>query len=583
MNGLYDMYSAVQYENKALRQKVKAYENGERYLKLQKDYQRVVAGYIKEIKNLRRELADARATTVRVRDIWFEECDSRWEEYQAELNKRDEQIRKLEDRKWQILRESDEKLAAEKTAHEEEIKEKDAVIAALKAELAHAQALLGRNSTNTSTPTGQTPAGKKKHIPNSRRSTGKTKGGQPGHERHLLEKPAPGEVNEVIDHKVETGEECPACRSNDYTYTGECEEKYEYDIKVKVIKRLHKYWKYQCNNCGRIFRTELDPNLRAECQYGAIVQAIALSLTNTTNAAINKVPLFLKGLTKGEITPSQGYVAKLQGRAAKGLKQFKADLFKLMITREILYWDDTVVMANKARICLRYYGDETVAYYVAHDKKDMEGVLADGVLQALTEMKKVMHDHNSINYNHRFVFFNLECNAHLQRDLQKNADDTGHNELLEIKNLISQTIKERNDLVREGVPSFEQTYINKFNEKLTSLLDKAKKKADANESKYTGRDERALVNRIINYRKNFFAWVEDFSLPTTNNISERALRGVKSKMKVSGQFASSKTAGNYADIRTYIETCRRNGINEMTALIRLCDGNPYTVEEIFST
>ncbi len=28
-------------------------------------------------------------------------------------------------------------------------------------------------------------------------------------------------------------------------------------------------------------------------------------------------------------------------------------------------------------------------------------------------------------------------------------------------------------------------------------------------------------------------------------------------------------------------TCRRNGINEIDALQRLCDGHPYTVEEIF--
>lgn len=64
-------------------------------------------------------------------------------------------------------------------------------------------------------------------------------------------------------------------------------------------------------------------------------------------------------------------------------------------------------------------------------------------------------------------------------------------------------------------------------------------------------------------------------------LSERALRGVKTKTKVSGQFASTETADYYAAIRTYIETCRRNGINEMAALMRLCSGNPYTVEEIF--
>ena len=190
-----------------------------------------------------------------------------------------------------------------------------------------------------------------------------------------------------------------------------------------------------------------------------------------------------------------------------------------MTTRALLYWDDTVVMADKARICLRFHGDETIAYYVAHDKKDLKGILADGGLEALDKMTKIMHDHNSINYNVRFVFFNLECNAHLQRDLQKNADDTGHETLLEIKELISLTIRERNDLIWEGIQAFEQSYIDAFNNKLTGLLCRAKAEADANESIYTGKDERALVNRIINYRENFFAWVENFSLLTTNNLS----------------------------------------------------------------
>ena len=75
--------------------------------------------------------------------------------------------------------------------------------------------------------------------------------------------------------------------------------------------------------------------------------------------------------------------------------------------------------------------------------------------------------------------------------------------------------------------------------------------------------------------------MKDFTIPTTNNLSERALRGIKTIMKVSGQFASTTTADYYAALRTYIETCRRNGINEFEALTRLCDGNPYTVEEIF--
>ena len=52
-------------------------------------------------------------------------------------------------------------------------------------------------------------------------------------------------------------------------------------------------------------------------------------------------------------------------------------------------------------------------------------------------------------------------------------------------------------------------------------------------------------------------------------------------MKISGQFESVAAADNHAIIRTYIETCRRNGINEIDALKRLCVAKPYTISEIF--
>jgi len=65
-------------------------------------------------------------------------------------------------------------------------------------------------------------------------------------------------------------------------------------------------------------------------------------------------------------------------------------------------------------------------------------------------------------------------------------------------------------------------------------------------------------------------------------IFERSLRCVKSHMKISGQFESVETAENYAIIKSYIETCRRNKINEIVALKHLCEGNPYTVQEILS-
>ena len=86
MNRLFSEYTTLQYQNKAMRQELEAFRNGERYKKLQADHHKVVAGYIKEIERLKKELAKAHAATVTIRNIWFGECDSDWEKYQAELN-----------------------------------------------------------------------------------------------------------------------------------------------------------------------------------------------------------------------------------------------------------------------------------------------------------------------------------------------------------------------------------------------------------------------------------------------------------------------------------------------------------------
>ena len=170
-----------------------------------------------------------------------------------------------------------------------------------------------------------------------------------------------------------------------------------------------------------------------------------------------------------------------------------------------------------------------------------------------------------------------------------------------MKGLISTTIKDRKDAISTGEESFSPEYIEQFKHKVDAIVSTGweQYKADNPENKTRGKTkakrkkgkakaevnhpaqfEKALLRRLGKYRQNYFLWVEDFRSPTTNNCSERGLRGAKTKLKVSGQFENIGAATNYARLRSYIETCRRNGINEITALERLTEGRPYTVNEI---
>lgn len=74
-----------------------------------------------------------------------------------------------------------------------------------------------------------------------------------------------------------------------------------------------------------------------------------------------------------------------------------------------------------------------------------------------------MHDHNKVNYNEQFRFENFECNQHLERDIQKVADDNpDHTWSQEMKSLISLTIKDRKDAIAQGLDEFSEKYIQRF-------------------------------------------------------------------------------------------------------------------------
>jgi hypothetical protein len=231
---------------------------------------------------------------------------------------------------------------------------------------------------------------------------------------------------------------------------------------------------------------------------------------------------------------------------------------------------------------MRFYGTEKLALFTAHTAKGREGLDEDGLLALLSSMTFVMHDHNTVNYNADFIFINIECNQHLQRDLQKLVDISGHEWAALLKQLISSTIHDRKQRQKQGETSFTDEYVKTFNTRLDELVAQGEREYEADHNRYYGTDERRLLGRLRKYRDNYFMWVRDFRLPTTNNLSERSLRFTKIHEKVSGQFESVEYARYFAKIRTYLETCARNGINEFEALLRLTQDNPFSLSEVLS-
>ena len=183
-------------------------------------------------------------------------------------------------------------------------------------------------------------------------------------------------------------------------------------------------------------------------------------------------------------------------------------------------------------------------------------------------------------YNRIFNYDNIECNVHLMRDLQKCIDNTGNQWAKDLRKLLSLTNMNRKNLLEQGIDSFDEVTEAEFYFKLDQALSLGYQEWQQPGNSYYALMEHTLIKRIVTYTSQYFAWVTNFALPFSNNLSERSLRGVKSKMKVAGQFENITSSKNYATIRSYIETSYRNEKNPTKALEKLMASKPYQVKEL---
>lgn len=446
----------------------------------------------------------------------------------------------------------------------------------LKEDLAKIRKVLNNDSNNSGLPTSKTPINKEKRIPNSREKSELSKGGQPGHKKHKLNRFNDNEITDTYIHEL-NNEKCTC--GGKFKVIGK-REKDEFDVKVRVYKIRHEFLEYECVCCHKEIKVPVPDNLQEENQYGSNVQALVVSLVNEGCVSFHRTKELISGFTNNEINMSEGYIAKLQKRCYDKLEIFSNEMFKEIIRQTVLNWDDTVISINGNRGNLRFYGTDKLAYYTAQEKKDKKGLDNDGILPNLSKETVVVHDHNIINYNDDYEFTNAECCVHLGRDLESLDERLPREWLKEMKKLLYETNKRRNDYIGKNIMEFDQNFTDKVEEEYDRIIKEAKEINAKDYNKYYGGEEKTLINRLITYKDNYLLWVIRFDVPFSNNLSERSLRSSKTKMKVSGQFANITNAGYYARIKSYIETCKRNEINVHIAIARLLENNPYTISEI---
>lgn len=162
------------------------------------------------------------------------------------------------------------------------------------------------------------------------------------------------------------------------------------------------------------------------------------------------------------------------------------------------------------------------------------------------------------------------CLAHLQRTLNYLDQRYPNNSWCkDFKKLLSRSLKLKNKLdLQSQEHQMERTSIVQHLEYLLERLPDQK-----NKELYT------FHKRMCRERKHLFTFLFLDDVPPDNNASERAIRNVKVKQKISGQFKIEQAAQNFAKIRSVIDTTIKNGLNVLDSLNLIAKFDSYLQTE----
>ena len=95
------------------------------------------------------------------------------------------------------------------------------------------------------------------------------------------------------------------------------------------------------------------------------------------------------------------------------------------------------------------------------------------------------------------------------------------------------------------------------------LTPESEKKKPGRQKRRTGHN---LALRFKHLKSNVLLFLNDLTVPFTNNEAERDLRMTKVRQKVSGCFRTEEGAENFCILRTVVETARKQGWDIMRTL-----------------
>jgi transposase len=410
-----------------------------------------------------------------------------------------------------------------------------------------------KNSRNSSVPPSKDENRPSKNQ-SLRESSDRKSGGQPGHKGHTREMTAHPDV--VLEHSPDY---CNCCGRDLSDIVAELSSKRQV-IDIPVVRPVcteHRSYTKICP-CGKRTRADFPARVNSPVQYGSGIECMVSYLHSRQYLPYQRMKELLRdcfgiSLSEGSI---DNIIRRFAGKALPVYGMLKA----AVSNSAVIGCDETGAKVDGRKHWVWTYqtDDFTVlAMSASRGLKAIRSHFSSGFGNAV-----LCHDAWRTYFNYRDNLHQLCC-AHLLRELNyieeryRSAWATKIKLLLLEAMVLKKTLdKDLSRVQLEAIAVLEQ----RLDKILETSLDKTHKEAVS------------IQKRLVKYRKSILTFLYHHKVPPDNNASERAIRNVKVKQKISGQFKSGRGADDFCVIRSVVDTLikrSQNILENMTLIAKL--------------
>lgn len=406
-----------------------------------------------------------------------------------------------------------------------------------------------KNSSNSSIPPSKDENRIKKNQSLRNKSDRKI-GGQDGHKGTTLE--FSSKPDETMSHIPEI---CSNCQNTLVTAPVLVDQRQIIDIPpIRAMIYQHDYYERSCQCCGHKNTITTDHLPKTKVYYGSGIEAMIGYLSVRQFVSVNRISELMRQVFG--VSMSDGTVInKLASLARKCQTEYDQILNRLFEG----FWvgtDETSYRMNGKKHWLWTWQNDQYTYLFPSDNRG-KATITNALDGVQTRDAVLVHDCYSSHFSISSRTHQI-CLAHLLRELnflteQKNSQWPGR-----LKKVLLKAI----ELHKSDIYNPTQKVIHKIKRVLNLLID-----APVESNK--GAEYRNFRKRMVKYRDYILTFLNHPEVPPDNNGSERAIRNVKVKLKVSGQFKTDYGAKSFAILRSIVDTAIKQKQDPLQKLIAL--------------